>query len=271
MNDGIDVANGYVSDLHLAKAHGRCLHYAVRCLHPVNEVLLRRSEAEELGVPLAKGDEACPGIDQHPDLLAVDGSFGHEMPHAIRHELRLAVGDGGQRKPALPRLEMLSSLSEERHDLLPVLLRAPCGCGARQHQGHHQETPANQVQMAHEVLSIVQIEPNQPGVERSRSRTFKFDRSREVATNRLAKQPNMEGGSEDPAHVNQRFGMAYSSVCGSLVRIEIERATGSVRIAKAYTAVECGQALVPEVVVGQAQGAFAMGVGYALLEVHAAL
>jgi hypothetical protein len=63
-----------------------------------------------------------------------------------------------------------------------------------------------------------------------------------------------------PPTVNQRFGIAYSSVCGSLVRIEIERATGSVRIAKAYTAVECGQALVPEVVVGQAQGGFAMGV-----------
>ena len=29
---------------------------------------------------------------------------------------------------------------------------------------------------------------------------------------------------------------------------------------------ECGNALVPEIVVGQAQGGFAMGVGYALLE-----
>ena len=38
------------------------------------------------------------------------------------------------------------------------------------------------------------------------------------------------------------------------------------RIAKAYSVVECGQALVPEVVVGQAQGGFAMAVGYALLE-----
>ena len=38
------------------------------------------------------------------------------------------------------------------------------------------------------------------------------------------------------------------------------------RVTKAYTVVECGQALVPEVVVGQAQGGFAMGVGYALLE-----
>jgi len=39
-----------------------------------------------------------------------------------------------------------------------------------------------------------------------------------------------------------------------------------VRIDKAYSALECGRALVPEVVVGQAQGGFAMGVGYALLE-----
>jgi CO/xanthine dehydrogenase Mo-binding subunit len=51
-----------------------------------------------------------------------------------------------------------------------------------------------------------------------------------------------------------------------LVRIEIERATGALRIAKAYSVFECGQALVPEVVLGQAQGGFAMGVGYALLE-----
>jgi xanthine dehydrogenase molybdopterin-binding subunit B len=50
------------------------------------------------------------------------------------------------------------------------------------------------------------------------------------------------------------------------VRVEIERATGVLRIAKAYSVLECGQVLVPEVVEGQAQGGFAMGVGYALLE-----
>ena len=55
-------------------------------------------------------------------------------------------------------------------------------------------------------------------------------------------------------------------MCGTLVRVEIERATGALRIAKAYSVFECGQALVPEVVLGQAQGGFAMGVGYALLE-----
>ena len=58
----------------------------------------------------------------------------------------------------------------------------------------------------------------------------------------------------------------YTSMCGTLVRVEIERATGALRIAKAYSVLECGQALVPEVVLGQSQGGFAMGVGYALLE-----
>ena len=63
-----------------------------------------------------------------------------------------------------------------------------------------------------------------------------------------------------------RIGTAYTALCGTLVRIEIERATGALRIVKAYSVLECGEALVPEVVVGQAQGGFAMGVGHALLE-----
>lgn len=69
-----------------------------------------------------------------------------------------------------------------------------------------------------------------------------------------------------PPAVNERIGTAYSSVCGTLARIEIERASGRIRIAQAYSAVECGQVLVPEVVIGQAQGGFAMGVGQALHE-----
>jgi CO/xanthine dehydrogenase Mo-binding subunit len=68
-----------------------------------------------------------------------------------------------------------------------------------------------------------------------------------------------------PAAFNRRAN-AYTSQCGTLVRIEIERATGALRIAKAYSVLECGQALVPQVVLGQSQGGFAMGVGFALLE-----
>jgi len=69
-----------------------------------------------------------------------------------------------------------------------------------------------------------------------------------------------------PSTVNNQSGNTYTSMCGTLVRVEIERATGALRIAKAYSVFECGRALVPEVVLGQAQGGFAMGVGYALLE-----
>ncbi len=39
-----------------------------------------------------------------------------------------------------------------------------------------------------------------------------------------------------------------------VVRVEIERATGALRIAKAYSVFECGQALVPEVVIGPGAG-----------------
>jgi CO/xanthine dehydrogenase Mo-binding subunit len=63
-----------------------------------------------------------------------------------------------------------------------------------------------------------------------------------------------------------RIGTSYTSLCGTLVRVEIDRPTGALRIAKAYSVLECGQVLVPEIVLGQAQGGFAMGVGYALLE-----
>lgn len=69
-----------------------------------------------------------------------------------------------------------------------------------------------------------------------------------------------------PPTDNNRIGTSYTSMCGTVVRVEIEKATGVLRIAKAYSVFECGQALVPEVVLGQAQGGFAMGVGYALLE-----
>src|SRR3984893_15341022 len=69
-----------------------------------------------------------------------------------------------------------------------------------------------------------------------------------------------------PPTNNNRIGTSYTSMCGTLVRVEIERATGALRIAKAYSVLECGRALVPEVVLGQAQGGCAVGVGYALLE-----
>jgi CO/xanthine dehydrogenase Mo-binding subunit len=69
-----------------------------------------------------------------------------------------------------------------------------------------------------------------------------------------------------PPTANNSSGPVYTSGSGTVLRVEIERATGALRVAKAYSVFECGNALVPEIVVGQAQGGFAMSVGYALLE-----
>jgi CO/xanthine dehydrogenase Mo-binding subunit len=63
-----------------------------------------------------------------------------------------------------------------------------------------------------------------------------------------------------------RIGTTYTAQSGMLVRVEINRSTGALRIAKAYSVFECGNVLVPEVVIGQAQGGFAMCVGGAFLE-----
>lgn len=63
-----------------------------------------------------------------------------------------------------------------------------------------------------------------------------------------------------------RIGTSFTSSCGTTVRVEIDPSTGAIRIADAYSVFECGEVLVPELVEGQAQGGFAMGVGYALLE-----
>jgi CO/xanthine dehydrogenase Mo-binding subunit len=63
-----------------------------------------------------------------------------------------------------------------------------------------------------------------------------------------------------------RIGTSFVAGCGTAVRVEIEKASGAIRIAQAYNVFECGETLVPEVVRGMAQGGFAMGVGYALLE-----
>ena len=57
-----------------------------------------------------------------------------------------------------------------------------------------------------------------------------------------------------PPTDNNRIGTVYTSMCGTLVRVEIERATGVLRIAKAYSVLECGQPLVPEVVLGPGAG-----------------
>jgi CO/xanthine dehydrogenase Mo-binding subunit len=69
-----------------------------------------------------------------------------------------------------------------------------------------------------------------------------------------------------PPTTYNRIGTSFVAGCGTAVRVEIDKKLGSIRIAQAYNVFECGETLAPEVVRGMAQGGFAMGVGYALLE-----
>lgn len=69
-----------------------------------------------------------------------------------------------------------------------------------------------------------------------------------------------------PPTLFERIGVGYTSAAGTVVAIEIDRTTGALRILDAVTVLECGRAIVPENVHGQAEGGFAMGVGYALSE-----
>ncbi len=66
-----------------------------------------------------------------------------------------------------------------------------------------------------------------------------------------------------PPVVLQRVDVGYASAGGTIVAVEIERKSGAITILEGVTVMECGRAIVPELVEGQAEGGFAMGVGYA--------
>ena len=64
----------------------------------------------------------------------------------------------------------------------------------------------------------------------------------------------------------ERIDVGYAGAAGTIVALEIDRSSGAVTILDGVTVLECGRAIVPELVEGQAEGGFAMGVGYALME-----
>ena len=64
----------------------------------------------------------------------------------------------------------------------------------------------------------------------------------------------------------ERIDVGYAGAAGTIVALEIDRKSGAVTILDGITVMECGKAIVPELVEGQAEGGFAMGIGYALLE-----
>ncbi len=64
----------------------------------------------------------------------------------------------------------------------------------------------------------------------------------------------------------ERIDVGYAGAAGTIVSVEIDRSSGAVTVLDGVTVLECGRAIVPELIEGQAEGGFAMGVGYALME-----
>ena len=65
------------------------------------------------------------------------------------------------------------------------------------------------------------------------------------------RRPGAEFVCLDRSYVNfpptdfNRIGTSYASLCGTAVRVEIDGASGALRIAQAYSVLECGQVLAP--------------------------
>jgi CO/xanthine dehydrogenase Mo-binding subunit len=64
------------------------------------------------------------------------------------------------------------------------------------------------------------------------------------------------------------IGEAYVtySYASQVVQVEVDLATGSTKVLKAFTAHDVGKSVNPEGVIGQIQGGFAQGMGYAIYE-----
>lgn len=64
----------------------------------------------------------------------------------------------------------------------------------------------------------------------------------------------------------QRVWGTYFACSGALISVAIDTDSGEIKVEDAYTVLEAGTVIVPELVSGQAQGGFAMAMGQALYE-----
>ena len=75
--------------------------------------------------------------------------------------------------------------------------------------------------------------------------------------------PETQGGTFRGAAVGSTAGFSYAA---HVIEVEVDDATGVVRVVKAWVAHDCGRAINPLAVQGQVHGAVWMGVGQALSE-----
>lgn len=69
-----------------------------------------------------------------------------------------------------------------------------------------------------------------------------------------------------PPASTERLGETYAAISGAIVALSVDRTRGAIEVRRVHEVLDCGRAIVPELVSGQAQGGIAMGLGHALNE-----
>lgn len=69
-----------------------------------------------------------------------------------------------------------------------------------------------------------------------------------------------------PPASTERLSETYASICGAVVALSVDRTSGETKVLRVHEILDCGRAIVPELVSGMAQGGIAMGLGHALHE-----
>jgi 4-hydroxybenzoyl-CoA reductase subunit alpha len=75
--------------------------------------------------------------------------------------------------------------------------------------------------------------------------------------------PEAQGGKHRGGAVGSTMGFSYAA---QVVEVSVDDATGSVRVDRVWTALDCGHAINPLAVEGQIEGSVWMGMGQALSE-----
>jgi CO/xanthine dehydrogenase Mo-binding subunit len=69
-----------------------------------------------------------------------------------------------------------------------------------------------------------------------------------------------------PPASTERVSETYAAICGAVVALSVDRTSGAIKVLRVHEVLDCGRAIVPELVSSQAQGGIAMGLGHALTE-----
>jgi CO/xanthine dehydrogenase Mo-binding subunit len=69
-----------------------------------------------------------------------------------------------------------------------------------------------------------------------------------------------------PPAATERVSETYAAICGAVVALSVDRTNGAIKVLRVHEVLNCGRAIVPDLVSGMAQGGIAMGLGHALTE-----